>query len=99
MDVEEKLMVGVREALAKLALDRAVAGTDVVLQELAEDLTYIFDFSQLGRIPVVQELGALLNNVSKHAGVARKGPVMESIGVQPETVYSTTKTISFGLGE
>lgn len=43
VNVEEKLVVSVREALAKLALDRTVAGTNVGLQDFAKDLTHVFD--------------------------------------------------------
>ena len=99
MDIEEKLMVGLREALAELALNGTVAGTDVVVQDLAEDLPHVFDFGQLGRVPVVQELSALLNDVSKHASVAWIGSIVEGVGVQPETVYGATKAITLGSGE
>lgn len=48
VDVEKKLVLCVWEALAEFALDSAVAGTDVVLEDFAENETDVFHFCELG---------------------------------------------------
>ena len=99
VDVEEQLLIGVRETFPEFPLDGAVAGADVVLQHIANDQPHIFHLRQLGRAPVVQELGALEHVVAVRAGRARVAGVVEGARVEPETVDGATQAVAFGRGE
>ena len=81
MNVEEELLVCLQKALAKFALNCAVAGTNVILQYIAEDFTDVFDLGKLGQVPIVQKLGAFLDDVPMHAGVTRVGSIVEGVRI------------------
>lgn len=99
VDVEEEWLLRVREALAELALDGAVAGADVRLQHVADHLAHVFHLGQFGAAPVAQELGALELVGAVHAGCAGVASVVEGARVQPETVDGAAEGVAFGGGE
>ena len=45
MDIEEELLVAFGKALAKIALDGAIARADVVLYHVANDFAHVFHLS------------------------------------------------------
>lgn len=99
VDVEEELLLRVREALPEFALDGAVAGADVLLQHVAYHLAHIFHLGQFGCAPVVQELGTLEQVGAVHAGCAWVASVVEGARVQPETVNGAAEGVAFRGGE
>ena len=86
-------------ALAEFALDGPIAGTDVVLHDVLNDQSEVLDLSQFGRRPVVEEQGALQDNVAKMAGEAVVSTSVECAVVQPNTVYRTTETEALIIGK
>ena len=99
VDVEEELLLRVREAFPEFALDGAVAGADVVLHHLAHHLAHVFHFGQVGCAPVAQELGALEHVAAVRARRARVARVVEGARVQPETVDGAAEGVPLGRGE
>lgn len=81
MDIKEKLLLGLGESFTKFALNCAVAGTYVVLEHLAKDITDVFDLGKLGRVPIVQKLRAFLDDMPMHAGVTRVRSIVECVRV------------------
>ena len=86
VDVERQLVVGLGVSLAKLALDGPVAGADMVLYDVGDDSPHILDLRQLRRRPVMQELGALVDNGAQVARKAVVGARVERTVIEPETV-------------
>ena len=53
VDVEEELLIRFWEALAKLALDSTVTRANVVLQDVTDNFTDVFNLGKLGGGPIV----------------------------------------------
>ena len=81
VNVEEQLLVRVGKTFAEFTLDGTVAGTDVILQHIADNFSNVLNFCQFESTPVVQKLGALGYSISVHASSTRKSSVVESTTV------------------
>lgn len=83
MDVKCQLVVTFRKPFAKLSLNRPVTGTDMILDDIANDEAHVLDISQLLRGPVMQELRALGNDVRELTAEAIMRARMECAMVKP----------------
>ena len=95
VDVEEVLLIRVREVLSELTLDRAVARTDVILQNVAVYFADVFNLGELGGGPVVQELGTLDDILPVHTRGAGVAGVVEGSRVKPQSVDGAAEAVPF----
>ena len=96
--VEDELVVRVWVAVAEFALDGTVAGADVAVQHVADNLPHVLELGQLGCSPVMQELGTLEDVVPVQAGGAHVAGIVEGAGVKPEAVDCPAKIEAFSGG-
>ena len=96
VDVKEELLIRVWEVVSKLTLDRAVARTDVILQNVATYFADIFDLGELGGGPVVQEFSTLKDILPVHTRGTGVAGIVEGSRVEPKSVDGTAEAIPFG---
>ena len=95
MDIEQQLVIRVWKSFVELLPDFAVRRADVVRDHVSNDIVHIKHLGQLLCGAVVQECGALADNLGDAAAGADVSGVVEGFCEEPEAVDGAADEVSF----